>query len=69
MRIEATRTFYSKKLKRVVKKGEVVFGSQKWCDSISSDKLGRILPEKKRRTKRVLSKEIETASIENGEQR
>lgn len=68
MKIQAIRTFYSRKLKRVVKKDEVVLGSEGWCNAISNEKLGVIVDKRKRRTKKIKGQKVETASLESGEQ-
>lgn len=68
MKIQATKSFYSRKLRRIVKKGEIVFGPEGWCNSISDEGLGIIMIDGKKKVKRG-SQKVETASVEGGEQR
>ena len=67
MKVLIEKPFRSKKYQRVMVKGEVMNGTKDWAEKIEKDGLGKIIevaPKVKRRTKKVLGKEVETTAIE-----
>lgn len=68
MRVLIEKPFRSAKYKRILLPGETVNGTKEWAEAIEKAGLGKIIeeasPKVQKRVKKVLGREVETASVE-----